>query len=172
MSPWTCSAPFYCWRHCWSSPLLQCLSSNCTLAEAQAHRVHLQVWHLSAPSGSPGASLGLLPQQWATFSQTATTTSRDGAETSSPCCWIQARRHPPEKAATWKAFFTVPNQAAAPPLLPSSVKSAQAMKISGLTSFPGMPVKAQAAIHPKYQFYSPVCVYNLFTSIPTSVCAC
>lgn len=97
MSPWTCSAPFYCWRHCWSSPLLQCLSSNCTLAEAQAHRVHLQVWHLSAPSGSPGASLGLLPQQWATFSQTATTTSRDGAETSSPCRWIQAHRHPPQR---------------------------------------------------------------------------
>lgn len=118
MSPWTCSAPFYCWRHCWSSPLLQCLSSNCTLAEAQAHRVHLQVWHLSAPSGSPGASLGLLPQQWATFSQTATTTSRDGAETSSPCCWIQAHRHPPREGSHVESLFHCPKPSCSPTVAP------------------------------------------------------
>lgn len=73
----------------------------------------------------------------------------------------------------WGGMSHFHKQTAAPVLLLPSVKLVcELIKIPGLTSFPEMPVKPQAAIHPKYQYYSPLCVYNLFTSIPTSVCAC
>lgn len=80
---------------------------------------------------------------------------------------------PPREGSHVESLFHCPKPSCSPTVAPLRCQvSTWAMKISGLTSFPGMPIKAQAAIHPKYQFYSAVCVYNLFTSIPTSVCAC
>lgn len=54
------------------------------------------------------------------------------------------------------------NQTAAPVLFPDCFKlTCESIKIPQLTSFPETPVKTQAAIHPKYQFYSSVSIIYL-----------
>lgn len=68
----------------------------------------------------------------------------------------------PEKAAMWRSLFHF-SPSCSPTVAPFHCQvSTWAMKIPGLASFPEMPVKAQAAIHPKYQFYSAVCVSIIY----------